>query len=110
MILQAPEFAISYASMLCNIYEVCASLGKHEEGMSYLGSALKSLNKHANEPSVAPYIGRCLFLSASAHAHARDAVTAEGLFRAAIEKFSTPYALFDSRYIYVILFYYHFIY
>lgn len=52
----------------------------------------------ANASTVtSPYLGKILRQIAYYHMCNTQAVTAEGLYRAALEKFASPYALHDVR-------------
>lgn len=105
-----PHFAVAYATVICNVYEAQVALGQHEIASTLLGTALKALNNF--DPSVsssgtvsgqlivAPYIGRALFLSASANVNSLQAVTAEGLYRTALQKFENTYAINNPRHLY----------
>ncbi len=95
-LLQSLDLSSSYCNMLCNVYEVQMALKTSGQSSSptadiseYLSSALKSLDAHKAKPLVHPPLARVLFLSGDAHAHARDAVTAEGLRRSALDKLDT---------------------
>ena len=67
-------------------------LGNKTKSAEYLSSALEAIKVNSqhftNEFSLSPYLGRCLYLSGSNHFHAGDPVLAEGLFRAALDKFN----------------------
>ena len=101
-LLQDIKFSISYATLLCNIAEAYMILHKKEEASQYLIAALHLLETHSVEHSyiISPYLGRVLGLIAYQHMQGSQAVTAEGLFRSAIEKFKNTDVLKDPRCVY----------
>ena len=67
-------------------------LGDKSSAAQHLSSALEALKVNTqrhpdNDFVLLPFLGRCLYLSGCDHFHSGDFVMAEGLFRAAIEKF-----------------------
>lgn len=90
---------MSYATVLANQAEAYESLGEYDKSADALASAVKSLDRHKDGPLTEPILGRLLGLIAYAQLHKKLAVTAEGYFRASLEKFSkSPYTQNDLRY------------
>lgn len=117
-----------YASILCDSAELRAHLGEKEHASELLSSALKALDacaaadahgigtgnataaapvadveqvvsRDSRQLALQPILGRVLGAMAQLHAEEAQAVTAEGLFRAALEKLTGPYAIHDPRYV-----------
>eukprot|EP00607_Mallomonas_marina_P010975 CAMPEP_0182424236 /NCGR_PEP_ID=MMETSP1167-20130531/10405_1 /TAXON_ID=2988 /ORGANISM="Mallomonas Sp, Strain CCMP3275" /LENGTH=434 /DNA_ID=CAMNT_0024603879 /DNA_START=213 /DNA_END=1517 /DNA_ORIENTATION=+ len=93
------EFAIAYSNLLCSTAQAHRALRHDTKAAKLLLSALKALETH-DEASVLPVRGRVLGLMGRAHMRSGNAVTAEGLFRSAVDAMKTPYALHDIRYKY----------
>lgn len=92
------SFAVAYATLLCNCAEAHEALGEAAEAAEALGSALRALDPHKDALESHPALGRALSLMAFTNMGASLAVTAEGLFRSALDKFQGPYGLSDPRY------------
>lgn len=89
---------MAYAHLLTNIAEGLEFInGSSAESANYLSSALKAVSGHESDIRTCAVTGRILRLIASENAKMGQAVTAEGLYRSAIDKYSSPYALFDPR-------------
>lgn len=120
--LKNPEFTAAYATILANMAEALQSLGRTQEASEKLSSALKAIEvteKHVHHTDVhsvqgnkesqciaynhkivyqqlcVPIVGRLLGLIAQNHLEAGQAVTAEGLFRSALDKLQTPFVIKD---------------
>ena len=91
----------------CTIaYFPLSYVGEKEKSAEFVSSGIKVLNSFTAsvDPSkaqhaafVAPTLGRLLTQAAYAHMRAYEFVSAEGLFRSAIDKLSGPYAGQDRR-------------
>jgi len=84
------KLVISHATVLCNMAAVEAYVGRRAEANTHLSTAIKLLNAHfeACQSEELPVDSACrvllakiLTMTASAHLHGTQAVTAEGLFR-----------------------------
>jgi hypothetical protein len=69
------------------------AVGESDKASDDIAAALAALKGHSEDLRCSPYLARCLFLTGAIHAYGMQAVTAEGLFRAAIDKIeSSPFA------------------
>jgi len=93
-------FSITYAHMLCTLAEIHHFNNQFESSLEYLSSAMKAIDFHDHDIRIQPALGRILRHLAMAYMQSSQAVKAEGLFRAALEKLSSPYGLHDIRYQY----------
>jgi hypothetical protein len=91
---------MAYSHLLFQLSELYEITGKHSESSEYLSSAMKALNAHQENPLVFPFVGKTLRQIGFYHMSNMQAVTSEGLFRASMEKLSSPFAEFDYRYQY----------
>ena len=87
------HLAESYANVLCNLALIQESRGKGEQATDTLSSALKAVEVHDG-----PVLGRVLAAMGRSYAANLQAVQAEGLFRTALDKLSSPEADHDPRY------------
>lgn len=97
------DVTVAYISLLCNLSEALVLLGERSEAAELLSTALKAVsgpNPLATNLEVYGITGRVLRLVADNHARAGQLMTAEGLYRAALDKGTSPCALFDPRYQY----------
>jgi tetratricopeptide (TPR) repeat protein len=97
------RFAAAYATVLCNRAEAHFELGLGLAGSTAkssddLSSALKALERHGGDLSCQPVLGRVLCAVAYANLAASMAVTAEGLFRSALDKLEGPFGASDPRF------------
>lgn len=90
------NFASAYAHVLIQTAELYEISGKINESSEYLNSAMKALGKH-NPLLTAPLLGKILRQIGYFHMLNTQAVTAEGLYRSALEKLSSAYCDFDYR-------------
>ena len=85
------------------VAEAEVKLGNKENAAPYVSSALEAIKINSehypeNEFVLAPFLGRCLYLSGCDHFRSGDFVVAEGLFKAAIGKFeSNIFCNVDTR-------------
>jgi len=98
--LEDPSFTIAYATILCCASNACKALKQTERSAELLSAALKTVESHQNNLIVKPMLGYVLSLMAYEKMAQSQAVTAEGLFRAADEYLSGPYAINNPRWIY----------
>ena len=92
------QLATAYATVLCNCADAHAALGRPAEASAALSSALRALEPHKAALACHPVLGRVLCAVAYSNMAASMAVTAEGLFRSALDKLQGPHALSDPRY------------
>jgi len=98
--LQDPSFAAAYACLLCNLSCALAAQGQGAQASDQLAAALQALDAHKLSMPCQPALGRVLSAVAYANMAASKAVTAEGLFRSALDKLEGPYANADPRFRY----------
>lgn len=91
------RYAAAYCGLLCNLAESNRLQGEADRQGDLVAAALKAVEGHTDSAAVQPVLGRVLALAAAAHADASNAVTAEGLFRSAVDKLSGPAAGHDPR-------------
>lgn len=93
------KFAIAYSHLLYQISDLYELLGRYSESSDYLSSAMKAINQHSTTSSntTSPVLGKILRQIAYYHMCNTQAVTAEGLYRAALEKFASPFPAHDIR-------------
>lgn len=98
--LQDLNFAITYSTLLCNAAAAHHELQEKDKADSMLASALRALDPHKANLASHPALGRVLCSIAYINMSAAMAVTAEGLFRSAIDKLEGPYSCNDPRFRY----------
>jgi len=98
--LQSPQFAVWYASTLCSAAGAYVALGEPDRASELRSSALQALEPHKQTPAAQPALGWVLGLMAYDSMASSQAVTAEGLFRAADDHLKGPFALHSHRWQY----------
>lgn len=93
------ENAIVTAQLLVNRGSLLYLLGHTAECNNHLSEAIRLLTPHEENVLAKPLLGVTLRKVAFLHMKAAQAVTAEGLFNAALRHFQSPYA-YDGRYAY----------
>lgn len=93
----------AYVNVLCNFAELYECTGELMHKEEYISSALAALQGYQRTDSHAhlahrPLLGRVLSLAAHRELSVGQAVSAEGLYRSAIDHLSSPLALHDPRY------------
>lgn len=86
------HFANAYSTLLCNLAEAYELTNSNTSFSSdYLSSAVKALNQHDSDIRSHPYVARPLRMIGTSHMKVSHAVTAEGLYRAGLEKLATTH-------------------
>ncbi len=84
------HYANAYSTLLCNLAEAYELTNSNSSVSSdYLSSAVKALNPHEGDIRSHPYVARPLRMIGTSHMRVSHAVTAEGLYRAGLEKLAT---------------------
>lgn len=93
---ETAQFITSYATILCNCAIVDAYVGRRMEANNHLSTAIRLLNVHINmykggdiviDSAWQLLLAKVLTMTASAHLHGTQAITAEGLFRASMDAY-----------------------
>jgi hypothetical protein len=98
--LKDAKFAIAYVTLLNNIADAYHLLDNIEGRQEVLSSALKAIDHHKDNITCAPILGRTLGQIAIDNLLSTNAVTAEGLFRSALDKFKYSNTNNDKRNVY----------
>jgi tetratricopeptide (TPR) repeat protein len=94
---ETAQFVASYATVLTNCAVVDAYVGRRAEANTHMSCAIKLLNSHFDtyEKAGLPIdsvwrllLARVLTMTACAHLHGTQAVTAEGLFRGSMDLYN----------------------
>lgn len=93
------DTAIAIATMLSNHASLMAAMGKHKECGDLLAEAVKVLSAY-DHIAVQPITGVVLRKLAVMNMKVSQAVTAEGLFNAALTKLASPHAKHDVTFVY----------
>ena len=83
-------FASSYATALCNMAEILLFLENTAAALDNMNSAVKALSVSPKDARTNPVLGRALSMLAVHAMSIGHAVTAEGLFRSAIDLLGSP--------------------
>lgn len=96
-------FATVYVNILCNLSQVYLWMDDRDTSMDQLSSALTCLNQFNGDKRMEPLLGRVLTLTAFNNMANSQAVTAEGLFRSALDYMQGSYSTgMDTRYDYAL--------
>ena len=82
------KFTIAYVTLLNNIADAHHVLDDMDSRRETLSSALKAIDSHKDNIACIPILGRTLGQIAIDNVLSYQAVTAEGLFRSALDKFA----------------------